>query len=567
MPSIYSVFLCSIAGLLFWGTVGFALSRRLAPPSLALPIAPALGWACHSVLALALYSLIGFTPLTVACSSLLSLVIACGALYLLRSDRFDKLGNVVPPWAYALAALLAFLPAIALFPKFSGDTIALAGPIFDHSKVALIDEMTRLGVPPGNPFFGEAGRDGPLAYYYLWHFSAAELALFPGASGWEADIALSAFTAFSSVMLMMGFSVWIGGRAAGALGVAPLAFAASLYPVLEAALGARNLYTVIQKPTGFAGWLFQTTWAPQHTASTSCVVLSGFLLLRLAHRPSALTTITLSLTAAAGYESSTWIGGIVFAITAPVMAAILLMNVPANVRFRFVGATIAAALIAVLPAYPFLHDQYLNAAGRGGGSPLAIEPYPFLRLPRSESLRRALDIPAFWLLFLTIEFPAIYIPGFVSLIGMLRSKRAGDAALLMSKLFCGLALVSLVIAAYLASTLAENNDLGWRAVLPAVNVLTIFAAIGLARWLASPRSACHGLCCISCPQCPATIDRDHGSERTWHALPGRSLFCRKSRAMGRRTSAFRRARARRQQPALLGRCDTLAGQHLLGVVF
>jgi hypothetical protein len=68
---------------------------------------------------------------------------------------------------------------------------------------------------------------------------------------------------------------------------------------------------------------------------------------------------------------------------------------------------------------------------------------------------------------------------------MLRSKRAGDGALLMSKLFCGLASVSLVIAAYLASTLAENNDLGWRAVLPAVNVLTIFAAIGLARSLAS----------------------------------------------------------------------------------
>jgi hypothetical protein len=115
MPSICSVFLCSIAGLLFWGTVGYALSRRLVPPSLALPIAPALGWACHSALALALYCLIGFTPLTVACSSLVSLVIACGALYLLRSDRFDKLGNVVPLWAYALAALLAFIPAIALF--------------------------------------------------------------------------------------------------------------------------------------------------------------------------------------------------------------------------------------------------------------------------------------------------------------------------------------------------------------------------------------------------------------------------------------------------------------------
>ena len=95
--------------------------------------------------------------------------------------------------------------------------MTLAGPIFDHSKVAIIDEMTRLGLPPGNPFFGEAGHDLPLAYYYLWHFSAAELALLPGVSGWEADIALSAFTAFSSVALMMGFAAWIGGRAAAGI--------------------------------------------------------------------------------------------------------------------------------------------------------------------------------------------------------------------------------------------------------------------------------------------------------------------------------------------------------------
>jgi len=35
--------------------------------------------------------------------------------------------------------------------------VILAGPIFDHSKVAMIAEMARLGVPAGNPFFGEAG--------------------------------------------------------------------------------------------------------------------------------------------------------------------------------------------------------------------------------------------------------------------------------------------------------------------------------------------------------------------------------------------------------------------------
>ena len=50
-----------------------ALSRRWAPPTLALPVAPALGWAVHSALALPLYRLIGFTPFSVLAGSLVFL--------------------------------------------------------------------------------------------------------------------------------------------------------------------------------------------------------------------------------------------------------------------------------------------------------------------------------------------------------------------------------------------------------------------------------------------------------------------------------------------------------------
>ena len=47
-----------------------------------------------------------------------------------------------------------------------------------------------------------------------------------------------------------------------------------------------------------------------------------------------------------------------------------------------------------------------------------------------------------------------------------------------------LTLVSLATAWLLASTIG-NNDLGWRAILPAVLILTAFAAAGLARWIAT----------------------------------------------------------------------------------
>jgi hypothetical protein len=485
MPSALHVFFASTAALLFWGAIGYALGRRLLPLSLVLPAAPALGWAAHSALALPLFRLIGFGPETVAAGSLAFLAVVYLVLRQLPGED-DEADIQIPLWGFGLAALLAAVPVVALFPKFSGDAVALAGPLFDHSKVALIDEMTRLGVPPGNPFFGEAGHDLPLAYYYLWHFSAAELALLPGVSGWEADIALSAFTAFSSVVLMMGLAAWIGGRALAGILVMPLAFAASLHPVVEAIFGAENFYSYVLPPTGFAGWLFQTTWAPQHTAGTTCVLLSSVLLLQLARRPSVAALILLSLTAVAGYESSTWVGGIVFAAAAPVMAAVLLVDMPAQTRPRFVGSCLAAALIAAVLAWPFLHDQLLNAAGRGIGSPIVFSPYSVLDFPDSDTVRRALDIPAFWLVLLMIEFPAIYLPGVVSLIGTLRGQFTAAPALAMSKVLLALGVVSLLIAGYFTITFAENNDLGWRAVLPAVYVLTIFAATGLARWIARP---------------------------------------------------------------------------------
>jgi hypothetical protein len=103
-------------------------------------------------------------------------------------------------------ALLALVPMLAIMPKPTAEGITLASPIFDHSKIAMIDEMIRTGVPARNPFFGEAGAPERVSYYYLWHFSAAAAAVMTGVSGWEADAGLTAFTAFASLLLMMGLA-------------------------------------------------------------------------------------------------------------------------------------------------------------------------------------------------------------------------------------------------------------------------------------------------------------------------------------------------------------------------
>ncbi len=278
MAQALNVCLGAAVAVLFWTCLGLPVARRLMPPPLALASAPALGWAAHSVVALPVLSFVGFSTATVLSFSAVSIAVA---LLALRGTGRSE-GGGLPVWLYLAAAIVALAPAAAILPKVDADGVAFAAPIFDHSKVAIISEMTRLGVPPGNPFFGPAGEGAAtLAYYYLWHFSAAQLALATGISGWEADAAMTWFTAFFTLMLMVGFASWLAGRSAAGAFVLLLAIAGSLRPLLAALFGADRVAAVMRTGTGFGGWYFQVAWSPQNVAAAGLVVLAIFLLGRL----------------------------------------------------------------------------------------------------------------------------------------------------------------------------------------------------------------------------------------------------------------------------------------------
>jgi hypothetical protein len=487
VPSALIAGLCAVAAASFWTVLGFALARRLVNPALALPIAPALGWAVHSAATLPILILVGFSTTTVAIVSVIALTVSLVVLVMQPPCPGDPPTLSVPAWAYVGAAALALAPALAIMPKIGMDGVAFAPPIFDHSKVALIDEMTRLGLPPGNPFFGAVGEPAPrLAYYYLWHFSAAELALLTRASGWEADIAMTWFTAFSSLTLMLAFANWFSGRATAMLWILLLNAALSCRMVLAGLLGTRAVHQVLMPATGFGGWLFQAAWVPQHIASASAVVLALLFLGRLAVERSPLVLATLVLLAVAGYESSTWIGGVLFSAAAALAEGMLLIEAAPRRRMSFLSWCAGAAILAICLAWPLLHDQFLATGMRAGGSPIAFRSFEVLATGLPDGLR--LDLPAYWLVLLPIEFPAVYVTGAVSLWAYLRrSNPVGDAdgdKRQAARIFALLAAASLVCAGLFASTIGNNNDLGWRAVLPGVIVLTVFAAVGLSRWIA-----------------------------------------------------------------------------------
>jgi hypothetical protein len=498
MPSFENVLLCAIVELALCVAVGLPLARRLvADRPLALAISPVLGWAIFSTLALPILSWAGFGRLHVALLSGAAFVGGMAALRPWRSGFTARAASAnLSGCAYGAAALLAVVPALAVWPKHGGGGILLAEPMFDHSKIAIIDDIVRLGVPPGNPFFGGLGSHSGLAYYYLWHFSAAMLGALVGASGWEADIALTWFTAFASLALMIGFAAKGGGRRAAPFLVVLLSLAASLRPILRLVLGPRVLGRPLSQGPWPQSWIFQASWAPQHLAAAGCVVIAVLIMSRLASLRSWPLVPLLAVIVAAGFESSTWVGGVIFAASAlPIGVAFLLAEGDARIRIDLVPKGTAAIILVAAISFPFFRDEYLATAARHAGFPIALRPFAVLSNSLPQSVRGPLDLGAYWAILLMVQFPAIYPAGAAALIGALARKRAAPAEQRLIVGFALLAGASLVVPWLFASTIA-NNDLAWRGVLPAILVLTIFAAAGLSRWLAAtPRLALAAIAC------------------------------------------------------------------------
>jgi hypothetical protein len=482
MASFVNAALCAVVAVAFWSLVGYALGRHLLPRALALGGAPVLGWAVQSAAALPIFLLIGFSPTSVLAVNAL-FVAAAGASLALPAPKPDSGEPKVPAWAYAAAALLALVPAAAILPKFAGDAAYLADPIFDHSKIAIVDAMIRQGLPPVDPVYGELGAPAHLAYYYLWHFAAAELALPLHASGWEADIGLTWFTAFASLTLMMALSVWLAKDSRAAILVVALAAAGSLRAALGWLFGTDDLGPFLADPIGFAGWLFQSAWVPQHLMAASCVVTVMLLIARYVEQPSVPLLLAIVLTVVAGFESSTYVGGVTFAIAALAAAPILLVNVERDRRLRFFGAMAVAALLVACLIAPFVLAQLATTAARHDPTPVVVRPFAVLGEMFPLWLRRILDLPAYWLFELPLEFPAAYLAGAIALWVLLRGAMSRHEKIAVGSLTC-VAGAGLTASWLLASTLGDNNDLALRAVLPAVMVLIAAAAAGMMR---SPR--------------------------------------------------------------------------------
>ena len=86
-----------------------------------------------------------------------------------------------------------------------------------------------------------------------------------------------------------------------------------------------------------------------------------------------------------------------------------LANAEPQQRLPLLGRFAIAAIGAAVLAAPILYDQLAAMGTRGGGSPVALQTYEVMGESFPPMLRQFLDMPAFWVILLVIELPAIYL--------------------------------------------------------------------------------------------------------------------------------------------------------------
>jgi hypothetical protein len=154
-------------------------------------------------------------------------------------------------------------------------------------------------------------------------------------------------------------------------------------------------------------------------------------------------------------------------------------------RVGFVLGLTVAAVLAIGLAVPFMVDQLGTVAARAGGNPIHLHPFEVLGPLFPPAVTRVLDLPAYWLILLPLEFPATYVAGVLGLVALLRNRLAEPERLVVAAL-ASLAAAGLGVSWLLVGTLGEVNDLGLRAVLPAALILVVAAAAGIMMWPRRP---------------------------------------------------------------------------------
>lgn len=372
-------------------------------------------------------------------------------------------------------------------------------------RIAFTDAVVRTGIPPANPLY-YAGAPAAMRYYYFWYVLCAAVVRIAHVTAQQAFIASSVWAGFGLVatvkLYACHFFRWERRQRWIAQGLL-LVTGADLIPALG---------NVVLQPTWngdiewwsvdpISGWQDSLLWVPHHTASVLCCLL-GFLFLWRTLEPMHSNRRWPIVLAAVAFASAFGMSiYVAFGFALLMLAWLVRLAVWHHPeRYALMRRVAVISLLSAVLIAPFLYELMSSVHAPPGSMSTQPAPHMF-----SLSVRRMIDsglltgLPMFaaWnrthpvLLDQAIRL-VLLLPGLAMELGLYgavlvmlllarRRKQPGEIDLARdTSLFftiCGL-----VLTLFVSSSVINNNDFGYRAVMLPQFFLLLLAADVFGSW-------------------------------------------------------------------------------------
>jgi len=359
------------------------------------------------------------------------------------------------------------------------------------TRVAIINAITRTGVPPINPSY-YPGHPVRLTYlYYFWYIPCSIVAQMgsPLVSGYTAMIAS---VSWCGLGLMATIALYLRLRddeshaniwKSSLLGIGLLLISGvDVIPALSQMVTTR-FATGGAYPNGdiehwneqITAWVGSVSWAPHHVAAL-IACLAGVMLIHssrgqvFAKQIKAVAVTGLAFASAIGLSVYVTL---VFALFWGVWMIALLLHKEQRLSLLMASA----GIIAMIVASPFLAGLIGgNASTSGTGIPITFGVRPFIPALLLFGNSSPILIDLGFLLLLPLNY--LMELGFFFLTGMLWIQGHGKEPWKQNPFYLSeiiLLAVTVFVGSFIQSTTIASNDLGWRAWLPGQFVLLIWS--------------------------------------------------------------------------------------------
>ena len=361
------------------------------------------------------------------------------------------------------------------------------------TRVAIINAITRTGVPPINPSYFP-GHPVRLTYlYYFWYILGSIIAQIgsPFISGY---IAMIASVSWCGLALMAIIALYLRLRnpegnakawKSSLLGIGLLLISGfDVIPALYLIIATR----FVTGSAVFGGdiehwneqitaWIGSVSWAPHHVAAL-IACLTGVLLIHSIRGQKISKQIKAAIVAGLAFASAAGLS-VYVTLVFILFWGLWMITLFFQKEHRLSLFMALAGIIALIAASPFLAGLiHGNGSASSTGIPIAFSVRAFIPIILNIVLSTYPPVLLNWIFLLLLPINYLMELGFFFITGILwieqyRKKSWRQNPFYSSEII--LLAVTIFIGSFVQSTVISNNDLGWRAWLPGQFILLIWS--------------------------------------------------------------------------------------------